>query len=74
MNKTVQDIKMKIEAKKKKGRNGGNSEYKKIRLEKRDYRLKQHQQNTRDGRKNLRHRRYDRKTLTHQLKKMLARQ
>jgi hypothetical protein len=33
------------------------------------YRYKHHQQNTRDQRENLRHRRYHKKILTHQSKK-----
>jgi hypothetical protein len=60
MTKTVHDLKMKIETILK-NTNEVNPGDGKPRKEKRNYRYKHHQQNTRDRRENLRCRRYNRK-------------
>ena len=64
LNKIIQDLKMEVETiknkiqKKKKGDNSGDRNPRK---ETRNHRYKYHQQNTRDGRENLRCRRFHRK-------------
>lgn len=55
--KRIQDLKMEIEAEE--NTVPDNPENLKPREEERNYRHKHHQQNTRDGRQNLRGRRYD---------------
>jgi hypothetical protein len=69
LNKTIQDLKMEIETIKNSQRET-TLEIKKTKKENRSHRYKHHQQNKRDRRKNLRCRRYHKKTLTQQSKKM----
>ena len=60
INKTVQDLKVEIESLKK-NTNWGNPGDRKHREENRNNRCKNHQQNTGDGRENLRQKRYNRR-------------
>jgi hypothetical protein len=58
LNKAIQDLKMEVEKKNKENPKGDNSGDRKPRNEIRSHRCEQHQENTRNGRENLRCRRF----------------